>query len=187
MTFPAKSPASLRRRLIGVLSGTALGGAVTVASIVPSATAAPDPCSASEMARTVGTVAKSAGDYLDKHPETNQAMTTILQQPAGPQSVSSLKSYFDAHPQVAGDLTSLSDPLTGLSTRCKLPISLPQMFGLMQGAQGALPPGLPGLPGGAAPALPVAGPPAPGSAGTLPAAPPGPAPGPAVTPPTVIR
>lgn len=169
MTFPAGSPASLRRRLIGVLSGTALGGAVAVAAIVPSATAAPDPCSASEMARTVGSVAKSAGDYLDKHPETNQAMTTILQQPAGPQSVSSLKSYFDAHPQVAGDLTSLSNPLTGLSTRCQLPISLPQMFGLMQGAQGAPPPG---LPGSAAPALPVAGPPAPG---------------PAATPPTVIR
>ncbi|MGH3958347.1 hemophore [Mycobacterium sp.] len=155
----AGSPATLRHRLIGVLSATALGGAITVATIVPSATAASDPCSASEMARTVGSVAKSAGDYLDGHPETNQAMTTILRQPAGPQSVTSLKSYFEAHPKVASDLQTISQPLTGLSTECKLPVSIPQMLGLMQGAQG----------------------------GTVPA-PTGPLPGPAAgVPPTVIR
>ena len=182
----AASTATLRHRLIGVLSATAVGGVVTVAVIVPSATAAPDPCSASEMARTLGSVATSAGDYLDKHPETNQAMTTILQQPAGPQSVTSLKSYFEANPQVAGDLQTVSQPLTGLSTQCKLPVSVPQMLGLAQGAQGGFLGGLPvGLPGGAAPAQPVAGAPG-GSAGALPA-PRGPLPGPAVVPPTVVR
>ena len=54
MVFIAGSTATLRHRLIGVLSATGLGGAVIVALIAPSATAAPDPCSASEMARTVG-------------------------------------------------------------------------------------------------------------------------------------
>jgi hemophore len=131
MTFMAEHTAALRRRLVGVLSATALGGAV-VAAIVPSATAAPDPCSASEMARTVGTVAKSAGDYLDKHPETNQAMTTMLQ-PAGPESVTSLKSYFEANPRVASDLQTISEPLTSLSAKCRLPVSIPQVLDLMQG------------------------------------------------------
>jgi hemophore len=135
------------------------------------------------MAKTISNVAESAGDYLDGHPETNQAMTTVMQQPAGPQSVNSLKTYFDANPKAASDLQTIAQPLTGLSTNCKLPISIPQALGFMQAAQGGLPGGLPG--GAAAQAvtgaqgnLPSGGAPAAG-----PAAPTGPAPGPAVAPP----
>jgi hemophore-related protein len=84
------------------------------------------------------------GDYLDAHPDTNQMMTTMLQQQAGPQSMTSLKAYFEAHPKVATDLQTISQPLTGLSTQCKLSISLPQALGLVQQAGGAG-----GLPGGA--------------------------------------
>ncbi len=89
------------------------------------------------MARTIGSVSKSMGDYLDAHPETNQAMTSMLQQQAGPQSVNGLKSYFDANPKVAGDMTSIAQPLTSLSLQCKLPISIPQALGMVQQAQGA--------------------------------------------------
>ena len=95
----------------------------------PPATGATDPCAASEVARTIGSVAKSMGDYLDSHPETNQAMTTMLQQQAGPQSITALKSYFEANPKVAVDMTSIAQPLTGLSTQCKLPITIPQAHG----------------------------------------------------------
>ena len=62
--------------------GVAATFAVSVATVVavfamtepnaPSATAASDPCAASEVARTVGSVATSTGNYLDTHPETNQ-------------------------------------------------------------------------------------------------------------------
>jgi hypothetical protein len=75
--------------------------------------------------------------------------------------VTSLKSYFEANPKVAMDMTSISQPLTGLSTQCKLPITIPQAMGLVQQAQGAG--GLPALPGGAAGTLPL---------GTLPGPPP---------------
>jgi heme-binding protein len=139
------STATLRRRLFGVLTATAVGGATAVVLLsAPSAVGASDPCAASEMARTIGNVARSAGDYLDGHPETNQAMTTVLQQSAGPDSVNSLKGYFDANPKAASDMQTIAMPLAGLSTRCKLPISLPQVLGLMQSAQGGLPGGLPG-------------------------------------------
>jgi heme-binding protein len=145
MTSLPGSTARLRRRLIGVLTATAVGGATAVVLLsAPSAVGASDPCAASEMARTIGNVARSAGDYLDGHPETNQAMTTVLQQPAGPDSVNSLKGYFDANPKAASDMQTIAMPLAGLSTRCKLPISLPQVLGLMQSAQGGLPGGLPG-------------------------------------------
>jgi heme-binding protein len=175
------STATLRRRLFGVLTATAVGGATAVVLLsAPSAVGASDPCAASEMARAIGNVARSAGDYLDGHPETNQAMTTVLQQPGGPDSVNSMKSYFDANPKAASDLQTIAMPLAGLSTRCKLPISLPQVLGLMQNAQGGLPGGLPGgqpggLPGAAAQALngaqgavPPAGVPAAPGAATMP-------------------
>jgi hemophore-related protein len=87
------------------------------------------------------------GTYLDAHPQTNQALTTISQQQAGPQSLGAVKTYFDANPQVAKDMQQLQQPLVTMSTRCKLPVSLPQLMGLMQAAQqqgGGLPGGLPG-------------------------------------------
>jgi len=87
------------------------------------------------------------GHYLDSHPQTNQALTTISQQQAGPQSLGAVKTYFDANPQVAKDCSSCRQPLANLATRCKLPVSLPQLMGLMQAAQqqgGALPGSLPG-------------------------------------------
>jgi heme-binding protein len=147
--------ATRRRMLFAGLIGAAVPSAAVALLAGPSATGATDPCAASEVARTIGSVAKSMGDYMDSHPETNQAMTTILQQQAGPQSVTSLKSYFEANPKVAVDMTSIAQPLTGLSTQCKLPITIPQAMGLMQQAQGAG--GLPALPGGAAGPLPSGG------------------------------
>jgi hemophore len=155
---------SLRRGLAGVFAAFIAGGAAVAALAVPAATAASDPCAASELARTIGSVATSTGNYLDAHPQTNQALTTISQQQTGPQSLGAIKSYFDANPQVAKDMQTLQQPLANLSGRCKLPISLPQLMGLMQAAQqqgGALPGGLPGAlqtaqtagtPGAAAPA-----------------------------------
>jgi hemophore len=141
---------SLRRGLCAALAASAAGGAMAVALAVnpaPSATAATDPCAASELARTIGSVATSMGTYLDAHPQTNQALTTISAQQAGPQSLGAVKSYFDANPQAAKDMQQLQQPLVGLSSRCKLPISLPQLMSLLQGAQqqgGAMPSGLPG-------------------------------------------
>jgi hemophore-related protein len=79
------------------------------------------------------------GSYLDSHPETNTALTTISQQQTGPQSLVAVKGYFDANPQASKDMTQLQQPLVNLSTKCRLPLTLPQLMGLMQGAQGALP------------------------------------------------
>lgn len=144
------------RRLFAGLVAAAAPGAAFAVLAGPPATGANDPCAASEVARTIGSVSKSMGDYLDSHPETNQTMTTMLQQQAGPQSVDSLKSYFAANPKVAADMASIAQPLTNMSMQCKLPISIPQAMGLMRQADGAG--GLPALPPAAAP--PLAAPPA---------------------------
>jgi heme-binding protein len=171
--------ATRRRRLFAGLIAATLPGAAMAVLAGPPATGANDPCAASEVARTIGSVAKSMGDYLDSHPETNQTMTTMLQQQAGPQSLTSLKSYFEANPKVAGDMQSIAQSLTGLSMQCKLPMSIPQAMGFMQQAQGAG--GLPGgLPGGAAAALPLGGTPGtpPAATGPVPPAAGGTLPGP---------
>jgi hemophore len=143
-----KTTARRARRHLGALFAASAAGGVAVfamtAPSAPSATAASDPCAASEVARTIGSVATSTGNYLDSHPETNQALTTISQQQAGPQSLAALKTYFDANPQAGKDMQQLQAPLVALSTRCKLPLTLPQVLGMMQGAQGQAPAALPG-------------------------------------------
>lgn len=108
-------------------------GAVLMAG--STAGAAPDPCAASEVAKTVAEVATYTGNYLEANPKTNQAITAISQQQDGPQSLAALKAYFDANPQVASDLQRLQSPLQALSARCRLPLTLPQALGLVQAAQ----------------------------------------------------
>lgn len=78
------SPVGVRRGLGSVLALGALGAGALLATMPTSATAAPDPCAASQIAKTVGAVANNTGSYLDAHPQTNQALTTISQQQAGP-------------------------------------------------------------------------------------------------------
>jgi hemophore len=120
---------------IAALLATFAAIAVSSATAMQSATAAPDPCAASEVAKTIGSVATSMGDYLDSHPQTNQALTAIARQQPGPQSIAAAKTYFDANPQAAKDMQQLQQPLATLSSRCKLPLTLPQLMGLMQAAQ----------------------------------------------------
>ena len=100
---------------------------------------------------------KSMGDYLDSHPETNQTMTAMLQQQAGPQSMTGAEVLLRGQPQGCRrhDVDRRSR-LTNLSLQCKLPISPSQAMGMMQQAQGAAG-GLPALPGNAAGALPLGG------------------------------
>ena len=139
-----------RRGLFAAFAVCAAGGAAVFAltvptvSSAPSATAASDPCAASSVAKTIGTVANSTGAYLDAHPQTNQALTTISQQQGGPQSLVALKTYFDGNPAAAKDMQKLQQPLTDLSGQCSLPVTLPQIVGLLQG--GGLPGGLPASP-----------------------------------------
>lgn len=133
-----KTTSVLLTGVSGVLVASALVASALVgpAASAPSATAGKDPCVASEVARTVGKTVYNVGDYLDSHPETNQVVTTVVQQPPNAQSVGVLKSYFDAHPKVQDDLAKTTEPLAELTDKCKLAISLPQVLGLLQAAQG---------------------------------------------------
>ena len=128
----------LRRGLLIAFAGSAIGGAALLGTAgvgAPAAEAAPDPCAASQIAKTVGSVATSMGTYLDAHPAANQSLTAIAAQAAGPQSLVATKNYFDTNPETAADLQRLQAPLVKLSAQCSLPVTLPQLLGLMQAAQ----------------------------------------------------
>lgn len=127
------SPTVVRRGLASVLTACAIGGAVAAAVAGPSASAAPDPCMASQVAKTIGSVATNTGSYLDTHPQTNAVFTMASKQQA-PQAVATLKTYLDANPQVGKDIQTLQQPLTSLAGQCDLPITLPQVMTLMQAA-----------------------------------------------------
>lgn len=129
-------------RVAGAAVVVAVGGVVTVLSGAPgapSADASTDPCAASEMAKTVGNVAINLSMYLDSHPETDRVLTAAAGQPAGPQTFAKLKTYFDANPQTVTDLQVIQRPVASLSTKCSLPVSVPQLLGLMQSVQAAPP------------------------------------------------
>jgi hemophore len=146
IAWTVRRPA-VRRILFGVF---ATAGAAAAVLTLPSATAATDPCAASEIARAIGTVSTNTGNYLDSHPDTNAALSSAAKQDPQ-QAVATLKTYFDANPQVGKDMSGLQQPLQTLSGQCKLPISPLQALQLLQGMQqgGGLP-GLGALPGGAA-------------------------------------
>jgi hemophore len=172
-----------RRGLAAVFVVVSACGAGVLASTTtdagtPSAGAATDPCAASQVAETVGAVALSIGSYLDAHPQTDQALTTIVRQQPGPQSLGAVKNYFDANPQAGKDMAQLQQPLTTLSSRCRLPLTLPALLGLIQGgaAAGSLPDGSAGAhvigpPAASAPALSPAASSAPRGAAALPGPP----------------
>ncbi len=141
------SPAGFRpfpARWGAVAAGFTLIGIIAGVDSAPTAGAAPDPCAASEVAKTVAEVATYTGNYLEANPKANSANTAISQKPSGPESVAALTAYFDANPKVAADLQRLQQPLVTLSRTCTLPVTLPQLFGLMQAAaQAPVPPAQP--------------------------------------------
>ncbi|TRW87863.1 hemophore [Mycolicibacterium sp. 018/SC-01/001] len=149
----ATTKIAARRAGAAAVTAVAIGGAAVLMTGpgAPAGQAAPDPCAASEVAKTAGAVATNTGSYLDTHPQTNQALTLIAKQQGGAQSLGALKSYLDANPLVQSDLQRLQQPLVSLAARCQLPVTLPQVLGLMQVA----------APGAAAAAAPVASPAAP--------------------------
>ena len=149
-TVSSTVPRRVFGSLYGALAACALGAGAAAALALPSASptalAANDPCAASEIARTIGSVSTNTGNYLDSHPQTNAALTSAAQQQPQ-QALTTLKTYFDANPAAAKDMQTLQQPLQNLATQCKLPISLPQALQIAQGmGQGGQ---LPGLPGGA--------------------------------------
>ncbi|OYN81626.1 heme-binding protein [Mycolicibacterium sphagni] len=109
---PSTSASVLRRAFVGI----AVSAAVVV--VVPAAPAvASDDCTASGLARTVSEVASSTADYLDAHPDVNDAFTRLKGE-SRPQMRADAQQYLNANPSVRADLQHLRSPLNDLAQRC---------------------------------------------------------------------
>jgi hemophore-related protein len=95
----------------------------------PPAGAAPEACTAGAFANTASSVLGAAGQYLDAHPDANQALTDAGSQ--GAQGEASLRSYFTGHPQQFLDLKGIARPLTDQKSQCNSTVSPAQLSALL--------------------------------------------------------
>jgi hemophore-related protein len=118
---------SARRRVRGVSAACLVGGGLALATIVePTASAAPDPCSADAVAETVSSVTGSAQQYLSNHPGANRVVTAAYDQPQ-PQAESDVRAYFTANPQEYYELRGILAPLGDKQRECNVQVLSPQL------------------------------------------------------------
>ncbi|EUA68682.1 nitrilotriacetate monooxygenase component A domain protein [Mycobacterium xenopi 4042] len=91
---------TLRRRVTGACL---LGSAAATMIVAPTATAAPD-CSPAAVNNTVSSATGTARQYLDAHPDANDAVTSAFSKP---------------RPQAAADLRATSPPTRSSTTTCE--------------------------------------------------------------------
>ena len=105
------------RRAAGVGVGSVLGGVIGVVG-APSVAAASD-CSPAGVQATVSSVTVTARQYLDAHPDANQAATAASNQPHR-QAAATLRDYFRTHPQEYSDLRSILAPVGDTERQCQV-------------------------------------------------------------------
>jgi hemophore-related protein len=113
------SATTARRKVAGAIVGSLLGGVAAATIVAPSAVAAPQGCSAGEVADTVSSTWGSARQYLNTHPGANQAVTAAFNQPRG-QAATDLRNYFTANPGEYYDLKGILAPIGDKQRQCNV-------------------------------------------------------------------
>jgi hemophore-related protein len=116
----------VRRGIAGACAGSLLGGLALATIVAPSAVAAPDPCSASELSGTVSSATGAARAYLAGHPAADQAVTAAFSQPR-PQAADTLRGYFTANPGEYQDLRGILAPIGDKQRQCNVAVLPPDL------------------------------------------------------------
>lgn len=125
------SNSTLRRNVVGVFAAGVLGAAVAATIAAPAANADAGPCTAAGLSNTVSGVTAAAGQYLDSHPDANDAITAAGSQT--PQKAEAdLRAYFVSHPQQYNDLRAIARPLADLRGSCNTNVNGAQVAALLQ-------------------------------------------------------
>jgi hemophore-related protein len=127
----ARTSTTGSRGLVGVFASTALCGAFAGIVAMPTAAAQPAPCTAAGLANTLSGVTAAAGQYLDAHPDANDAITGAGSE-SPEQAQASLRAYFAGHPQEYADLRGIAQPLVDLRNSCPQNVSGAQLAALLQ-------------------------------------------------------
>jgi hemophore-related protein len=116
--------------VLGILAAAVLTGVAIAIVVLPSAKGESDPCSAANLTATIGKVNQDISQYLQAHPDTNQALSDVAKQsPFAAQRA--FTAYFDGNRAAAGDLHGLQQPLVDLSNQCGFQVSPGQVLGAL--------------------------------------------------------
>jgi hemophore-related protein len=115
-----------RRTFVGVCASGLLGGLAVATIAAPTASAAPEQCSASAVANTVSTVTGSARQYLDTHPGANQVVTAAITQPR-PEAEANVRGYFTANPHEYYELRGILAPIGDVQRQCNVTVLPPDL------------------------------------------------------------
>ncbi|MCK0175089.1 MULTISPECIES: heme-binding protein [Mycobacteriaceae] len=120
------STTTARRGIGSAFAGCMLGGIAAATIAVPTAAAQPGACNASDFATTASGVLNAAGGYLNTHPGANDVLTRAATLPAG-EAESTVRSYFEAHPNEYLDLRNIAQPLVNQRNQCGYNVSPSQL------------------------------------------------------------
>ncbi|WP_071286081.1 heme-binding protein [Mycolicibacterium llatzerense] len=137
------------RRQRGAVVAKVVAGVATCAfalTVAGVAGAQPgDPCSPSAMMRGHAAVMNQMADYLDAHPDVEQAMRQAMQMGSPQERHAAMMGYLQAHPDVAADMKNIRQPMMDSRASCGLPPhEMPMMDGTMPG-MGMAGMGMPGM------------------------------------------
>jgi hemophore-related protein len=110
--------------MLGIVAA-GLGAAAVVA--LPSAGAAPEPCSAAGLTSTISSVNTSMSQYLEAHPDVNTELGNIATLSPW-QAQGALTNYFNSNPTAANDIRGLQQPLKDLSAQCGFQVTPGQVL-----------------------------------------------------------
>jgi heme-binding protein len=110
-----------RRKVTGAIVGSLLGGVAAATIAAPSAVAAPQGCSAADVAGTASSTLAAARGYLNDHPNANQVVTAAFNQPRG-QAEAELRNYFTANPGEYYDLKGILAPIGDKQRQCNVSV-----------------------------------------------------------------
>ena len=115
-----------RKKIAGAVVGSLLGGLAAATIAAPTATAAPQGCSAGEVADTVTATWGSARQYLNTHPGANQVVMAAFNQPR-PQAESDVRNYFTANPGEYYQLRGILAPIGDKQRQCNVTVLPPEL------------------------------------------------------------
>lgn len=110
-----------RRKMAGAIIGSLLGGVAAATIAAPSAMAAPQGCSASDVAGTASSTLGAARGYLNDHPGANQVVTAAFNQPRG-QAATDLRNYFTANSGEYYELRGILAPIGEKQRQCNVTV-----------------------------------------------------------------
>lgn len=110
-------------RLPRFVAAVGAAGMLAMASAgVASAEPAPDQCSPAAMMRAQAGAMTRMADYLDSHPDVEQAFTDARGRATPEERHDAIETYVDAHPDVATALRDIRQPVRDLRANCGLPM-----------------------------------------------------------------